>query len=216
VNHSWCLVVPAKPLYAAKSRLAAHVGPHRADLALAFAVDTVSAALRARLVTAVFAVTDDVRLGAALAAIGARIVPDAPDAGLNAALTHGAAVARAQRPACGVAALSADIPALRPTELDAALAAVTGHGRAFVADTQRFGTTLLAAEAGHQLAPTFGGPSRANHLRGGAYEIERQGLDSLRRDVDTPDDLAVALRLGAGPRTRAVVGRLAEGSPIAG
>ncbi|KWX09855.1 hypothetical protein TR74_07100, partial [Carbonactinospora thermoautotrophica] len=43
---SWCLVVPVKLLAHAKTRLAGLAGARRAELALAFAADTITAALR--------------------------------------------------------------------------------------------------------------------------------------------------------------------------
>ncbi|HZG04951.1 MAG TPA: 2-phospho-L-lactate guanylyltransferase [Streptomyces sp.] len=198
----WTLVVPLKPLGRAKSRLAAAAGEDlRPELALAFALDTVGAALACPAVEDVVIVTDDPRAGAELAAVGARIVPDAPAAGLNAALEHGEAVVRARRPGAAVAALNADLPALRPAELARVLAAVRAHPRAFLADAAGVGTTLLAAAPGTALAPAFGGASRARHLRSGAVEITLSGVESVRRDVDTGEDLAAALALGVGPHT---------------
>src|SRR5436305_745035 len=74
-------------------------------------------------------------------ALGARTVPDAPDRGLNPALDHGAL----STGAVAVAALSSDLPALRPQELAAALAAAAAADRCFVADAAGTGTTLLTA-----------------------------------------------------------------------
>ncbi|MCW2621818.1 MAG: CofC, 2-Phospho-l-lactate Guanylyltransferase [Frankiales bacterium] len=201
MSGSWGLVVPVKVLHLAKSRLAPYGDVARAELALAFAGDVVAAALRCASVCQVVIVTDDVRAAAALAGPGARVEPDVPDAGLNPALAHGAALLRAQHPALGVAALSSDLPSLRPEDLEAALAAV--RDRAFVADEAGIGTTLLAAAPGHDLRPEYGPQSRARHLASGAVELP--GTPALRRDVDTPADLAAALRLGVGPRTEAAV-----------
>lgn len=202
----WSLVVPLKPLAAAKSRLAEAVGPVRPGLALAFAQDTVAAALSCEAVRNVTVVTDDPLAGAALSALGARVQADSPAAGLNAALRHGADVVRRRHPTAAVAALNADLPALRPAELAAVLrAAARRPGRSFLADAAGIGTTLLAATAGTALAPAFGGPSRARHRASGAHEIVLPDVDSVRRDVDTGEDLAAALVLGVGPHTRALL-----------
>ncbi|MEC4017277.1 2-phospho-L-lactate guanylyltransferase [Streptomyces sp. H27-D2] len=202
---AWTLVVPLKPLARAKSRLAAATGELlRPGLALAFAQDTVAAALACPSVAGVVVVTDDQLAGAELSALGARVVPDAPGAGLNAALAHGALCVRALRPAAAVAALNADLPALRPAELARALDAAAAHPRAFLADAAGIGTTLLAAAPGVAPAPAFGGPSRDRHRASGAREITLNGVDSVRRDVDTGEDLRAALALGVGPRTAAV------------
>src|SRR5262245_11751774 len=90
----WSLVVPVKVLARAKTRMAAAAGPHREDLALAVAADTVAAALTCPRVRDVIVVTDDPRPAAELAALGARVVPDEPDAGLNPALVYGATRSR--------------------------------------------------------------------------------------------------------------------------
>ncbi|MFE0628656.1 2-phospho-L-lactate guanylyltransferase [Streptomyces sp. NPDC058864] len=210
----WSLVVPLKPLAAAKSRLAEAVGPVRPGLALAFAQDTVAAALACAAVRNVTVVTDDPLAGAALTALGACVLADSPAAGLNAALRHGAESVRRQHPAAAVAALNADLPALRPAELAAVLrAAARRPGRSFLADASGIGTTLLAAAPGTALAPAFGGPSRARHRASGAHEIALPDVDSVRRDVDTGEDLAAALLLGVGSHTRALLRRGLRAAP---
>lgn len=200
----WSLVVPLKPLALAKSRLSqAAGGALRPRLALAFAQDTVSRALSCRAVGDVVVVTDDPLAAAELAELGAHTVPDPPGAGLNAALAHGAAEARARRPAAAVGALNADLPALRPEELERVLASALQFPRAFLADAAGIGTTFLSAAPGTELRPAFGGPSRQRHLASGAVEIELDGVESVRRDVDTGEDLRAALALGVGPHTAA-------------
>ncbi|MER5711566.1 2-phospho-L-lactate guanylyltransferase [Streptomyces sp. NPDC002122] len=200
----WYLVVPLKPLALAKSRLAAATGALlRPRLALAFAEDTVGAVLNCARVRDVVVVTDDPTAGAALAALGARIVPDAPAAGLNAALAHGVGAIRERQPRARVAALNADLPALRTAELARVLDTARKFPRAFLADAAEIGTTFLSAGPGVELEPAFGGPSRLRHLSSGAVEIRLTGVDSVRRDVDTGEDLAEARALGLGPRTAA-------------
>jgi 2-phospho-L-lactate guanylyltransferase len=209
----WSVVVPAKRLSIAKSRLrpvtagrpepaAAH-----AELVLALLADTVAAARAAPAGDADLVVTDDPaaeRLGRGL---GAGTVADEPDAGLNPALAHGAACVPGP-----VAALSSDLPALRPSELGAALAAAGGAAvdrpRAFVPDASGRGTTLLTA-VGVPLDPHFGAGSAAAHAAGGALRLSGD-WPGLRRDVDTGEDLRAAAALGPGPRTRAVLERLRD------
>ncbi|MQY03100.1 2-phospho-L-lactate guanylyltransferase [Actinomadura macrotermitis] len=200
----WSLVVPVKVLARAKTRMSGAAGPHRQDLALAVAADTVAAALRCPAVRDVIVVTDDPRPAAELAALGATVVADEPDAGLNPALVHGAGRGREAAPDAGVGALSADLPALRPAELARVLEAAAAAPEAFVPDAAGIGTTLYTARPGVPFAPAFGGGSRAAHRARGARELLLDGTDSVRRDVDTPEDLLAALALGTGPRTAAV------------
>ncbi|MFJ8824528.1 2-phospho-L-lactate guanylyltransferase [Streptomyces sp. NPDC102467] len=197
----WTLVIPLKPLVRAKSRLAPAAGGLRPGLALAFAQDTVAAAGACRAVRDVVVVTDDARAARELTALGARVVPDSPRAGLNAALSHGAASVRSLRPAAPVVAMNADLPALRPVELARVLTAAAAFPRAFLPDAAGIGTTLLCAAPGAELLPAFGTASRARHTASGAAELFLDGVDSVRQDVDTGDDLRVALALGVGPYT---------------
>ena len=202
----WSVVIPVKRLPLAKTRLndgTRPPGAHR-DLALALALDTAAAALACPVVARVVAVTDDAQAAQRLAAVGAVVVPDQPDGGLNPALVYGASRAAALGPADGVAVLSADLAALRPAELAAALTAAGSHPRAFVPDAAGTGTTLLAALPGVPLAPRYGPRSRAAHRDSGAVELAGS-WPSLRRDVDTAGDLAEAARLGLGPATSAAV-----------
>ncbi|WBB98464.1 MULTISPECIES: 2-phospho-L-lactate guanylyltransferase [unclassified Solwaraspora] len=224
-NATWSVVLPVKRLAVAKSRLRGALDgvPHE-ELALALARDTVAAALACPLVAEVVVVTSDPAATAALGALGARTVADpelaapdlaAPDlgapevSGLNAAVAHGAATVGGSRP---VAALTADLPALRPAELAAALdtdtasavdTAGTRARRWFVPDAAGTGTVLLAAAVGTALRPGFGAGSAVRHQRSGAV---RRGGDwpTLRRDVDTAADLADAARLGLGRHTAAL------------
>lgn len=210
----WTLVIPLKALARAKSRLSDTAADGlRPGLALAFAQDTVAAALACPAVKDVAVVTDDALAGRELSALGALIVPDEPRGGLNTALAHGAGVVRTWRPESAVAALNADLPALRPLELARVLDTASEFPRAFLPDAAEIGTTLLAAAPGRELLPAFGTDSRARHRASGATELTLTDVDSVRQDVDTGDDLRAALALGVGPRTAAVsAGLLIPGS----
>ncbi|MES5817290.1 2-phospho-L-lactate guanylyltransferase [Streptomyces sp. RG80] len=208
----WTLVIPLKPLARAKSRLSDTAADGlRPGLALAFAQDTVAAALAGPAVGDVAVVTDDALAARELAALGARIVPGEPRGGLNAALAYGAEVVRAAHPESAVAALNADLPALRPLELARVLDAAAEFPRAFLPDAAAIGTTLLAARPGQELHPLFGTDSRARHRASGAVELRLAGVDSVRQDVDTGEDLRVALALGVGPQTAAATAGLLIG-----
>jgi 2-phospho-L-lactate guanylyltransferase len=148
----WVVVVPVKRLAEAKSRLRGGLPavPHE-DLVLALVLDTVVAALASPDVAELLIVTDDPLVAAASAGLGAKIVPDLPGAGLNAAFAHGAEAA-AGRP---VAALAGDLPALRPGELSAALRAAADLG-AHPGSAARAGTGRRRAPAGQHRGSAAG------------------------------------------------------------
>ncbi|MGI5492184.1 2-phospho-L-lactate guanylyltransferase [Microtetraspora malaysiensis] len=209
----WTLVVPVKTIIRAKTRLAGAAGPYRADLAVALACDTVSAALSCPRVRRVIVVTADPVPAERLAALGAHVVTD-PDQGLNTALRFGAAEAVRLAPDDAVGALQADLPALRPAELERVLAAAEEFDQAFVPDAADVGTTFYGVRPGVPFRPRFGGESKARHLSGGAKELVMDGIASVRRDVDTVEDLREALALGLPATTSGVVARIRP--PITG
>ncbi|HXP58734.1 MAG TPA: 2-phospho-L-lactate guanylyltransferase [Streptosporangiaceae bacterium] len=204
----WAVVVPVKVLARAKSRIAPLAGSRRAELALAMVADTISAVMASPVAGRVIVVTDDPVAAAELSAAGATVVPDEPGEGLNEALVHGAAAAARRWPGSGIAALSGDLPALRPEEMAVALRAAASWPEAFVPDLQGSGTTLYAAGPGVAFRPAFGPDSRLRHAAGGAAELLLPGIAGLRRDVDTGEDLRAAARLGLGARTSAVAADL--------
>jgi 2-phospho-L-lactate guanylyltransferase len=201
----WTAVVPVKPVAVAKTRLCLDPAL-RSRLALAFAVDTVSAVAACAGVCRVIVVTNDPDVSDAVEPLpGVAVVPDEPDAGLNPALWHGVTVGRRMAPRDGVLIVSSDLPALRPGELAATLDDVPGDSAAFVGDTAGLGTTVLAMPPGVTVEPRFGPRSHAAH-RQVAARIDRVGIRSVRRDVDTWVDLWDARRMGVGPRTVAALG----------
>ena len=202
---SWSVIVPLKQTTRGKSRLTRLDADRRRELALAFALDTVTAALAATAVRRLVVVTNDTEADR-FAALGAEVLPDSPDAGLNPAIVHAAQVMTASDPTSGLVALTGDLPALTSGTLDLALSSAPA-GRWFVSDSIGTGTTLLAA-TGERLAPRFGPHSRAAHRAGGAVELDVPGLARLRRDVDTEVDLWDAIRLGVGAHTDAALAGL--------
>jgi 2-phospho-L-lactate guanylyltransferase len=202
---SFGVVVPVKRAVLAKSRLQPLGDEVRRELVTAFAVDTVSAALACPAVAEVLVVTDDAGLARGLRELGVRAVPDGESGSLNASLEQGAAELLRRHPSVVPTALCADLPALRPDELAAALAAAGTDVPSFVADAAGSGTTLFVAPTLAAFKPRFGPGSRAAHLAHGAGEIDASSIDSVRRDVDTPEDLDAAALLGLGTRTSWVV-----------
>jgi 2-phospho-L-lactate guanylyltransferase len=202
------LVVPMKHPRDGKSRLRGAVAAElHPGLVLALAADTLAAVTSAARVRRVLLVAADPGSVAELAELGVEIVAEPAERTLNAAFRHGAALLRAGDPTSVVGALQADLPALRAGDLSAALAEAgeSPGRRAFVADRQGTGTTLLLSAPGGPLDPRFGPGSANAHRASGAVAL-RGALPSLRSDVDTPEDLAHARGLGVGKHTAARLG----------
>ena len=200
----FAVLVPVKPPARGKSRLLELDAEERSRLAAGFALDTVAACLATSSVEAVLGVSDDAAFAVQLAGLGAEVMPDGVAGDLNESLRLAAFEAARRWPGLVPVAVCADLPALRPDDLETALSAWSG-APAFVSDTERVGTTAYVAATG-DFVPRFGHGSRAAHL---AQATELTGeLPTLRRDVDDVAALLEARRLGLGHHTAEVVSGL--------
>ncbi|MEB4208827.1 2-phospho-L-lactate guanylyltransferase [Mycobacterium sp. 94-17] len=196
------LIIAVKRLAAAKTRLApVFSAPTRERVVLAMLLDTLAAAGRVRSLGSITVITPDDAAAAAATELGADVVADPTPEGHPDPLNT--AIATAERAVGGsftnVVALQGDLPALQTQELNEAIAAARQHRRSFVADRLATGTAALFA-FGSALDPQFGPDSSARHRSSGAIELTG-AWPGLRCDVDTPNDLAAARRLGVGPAT---------------
>ncbi|MBV8863519.1 MAG: 2-phospho-L-lactate guanylyltransferase [Mycobacterium sp.] len=196
------LIVAVKRLAVAKSRLASVFSAQkRENVVLAMLVDTLTAAARVGAVRRITVVTPDDAAAAAAAELGAEVLSDPTPEGHSDPLNN--AIAAAERAVTkstsNIVVLQGDLPALQTQELAEAIAAARHHERSFVADRLGTGTAALCA-FGTAVDPRFGPDSAAQHRRSGAIELTGP-WPGLRCDIDTPDDLAVARRLGVGPAT---------------
>ncbi|MBV9721495.1 MAG: 2-phospho-L-lactate guanylyltransferase [Mycobacterium sp.] len=196
------LIVAVKRLAVAKSRLASVFSAQkRENVVLAMLVDTLTAAARVGAVRRITVVTPDDAAAAAAAELGAEVLSDPTPEGHSDPLNN--AIAAAERAVTkstsNIVVLQGDLPALQTQELAEAIAAARHHERSFVADRLGTGTAALCAFR-TAVDPRFGPDSAAQHRRSGAIELTGP-WPGLRCDIDTPDDLAVARRLGVGPAT---------------
>jgi 2-phospho-L-lactate/phosphoenolpyruvate guanylyltransferase len=198
------VVVPVKPLAAAKSRLP--VAPElRRRLAAAMLRDTLEATVRAECVVDLVVLSADPQAQRIAEEAGARWVPSEDRAGLNAALRGARDRLCADRRPTPTAVMMADLPAVETAEVDAALQEASGAASAhtYVADLLAGGTTLLASRNG-ALDPRFGSGSARSHADAGHRRIG-DTLVGLRCDVDDLQGLAIARYLGLGQATAEVL-----------
>ena len=187
MQRHWVAVVPVKSPSLGKSRLAGPRAGDRGALALAFALDTLDAIRATPGIAETVVVTSDDEVAGHVRRRGCRVLPDVD--GLNPSL-----VAAAGHYTGMVVAVCADLPALRPDDLADALVQVRDGERAYVADHLGSGTTTYVAPAG-EFAPLFGPGSARAHLGSGATALAGE-LMTLRRDVDTVEDLEELVALG--------------------
>ncbi len=206
---SFVVVIPVKPPARGKSRLSGVEASDRIALATAFARDCIAAARATEGVAEVMVVTDDASFAALVRNEGCAVIPDGVSGSLNATLVQAAAESRRRWPAHTVVALCADLPALRPEDLSAALAQVGEEDPWFVADHEGTGTTMYAAAPDVVFNPQFGPDSRLAHLEFGAREISGE-LTTLRIDVDDLAGLEKARGHGLGTHTRELVGDIGK------
>lgn len=199
-----------KPLAQAKERLSEVLSPdQRRALSLAMLEDVVHAATA---LDAVWVLNSDADAADVARAAGGEARDDpTPGAGLNASLD--AATADAIRAGFeGVLVLSADCPAA--TQADIRSVAL-GPGVMLAPDRALKGTNALWRCPPDAIFCEFGPKSMTAHMslahgRGVSFAVVPN--PRLALDIDRPEDLAHAARLGVGPATRAVLTALGYAS----
>lgn len=198
----WMVIIPIKPPQIGKSRL---VGtPQRAstaEFARAFAKDVVAVATHVANVDRVVAVTSDSSLRHELESLGAYVLiePLSLTGDLNAVLNFAQSELLSQYPNCAIALVTADLATLQSASLANLLASVTNTELGYVADHTGSGTSLLINRSGRAVTTHFGPESARSHRSLGFDDLTEFADDSLRLDVDTPDDLERAIATGLGP-----------------
>ncbi len=205
------LIIAVKRLAVAKTRLApVFSAPTRERVVLAMLLDTIAAAAKAPALRGITVVTPDGVAAEAARQLGADVLADPtpdghPDPLNNAIVAAESLIASAPEPPPNIVVLQGDLPALQPQELSQAIAAARAHQRSFVADRHGSGTAALFA-FGSPLQPAFGADSAQRHRSSGAMELTG-AWPGLRCDIDTPDDLQAARRLGVGGATAQAIAR---------
>ena len=194
------LIIAVKRLAVAKTRLAPVFSAQtRERVVLAMLLDTIAAAAREPSLRGITVVTPDDVAADAARRLGADVLSDPTPDGHPDPLNNAILAAEAVLDSPNLVVLQGDLPALQTQELTQAIGAACAHQRSFVADRHGSGTAALFA-FGSPLEPAFGPDSARRHRRSGAVELTGP-WPGLRCDIDTPDDLQAARRLGVGAAT---------------
>lgn len=199
-------VIPVKELRDSKQRLASVLSPNeRGLLVCAMLEDVLVALAEVEALTGVLVVTGDDEVGALAATRGALVIREEGRGGLNEALGQSARYLES-RSAAGLLVLPADVPTVKPKEIDRLL---QHHGRrlavTLVSDRHGLGTNALACSPPGLVPFQFGPRSFSAHLeaarRAGALPKELS-FPGLELDVDTPADLQLLIECSEGSATR--------------
>lgn len=236
----WTVVIPVKGLDTAKSRLSTSgnqdsdtgedftsssiASPNTADLALAFALDVISASVPCLKVDQPEVVTSDETVANLAIDRGACAMQEPESweqhpelthlSPLNAAIQFATDQFRAiqdengmrEGPRPPIAIVTGDLPCLDSKSLAKVLKKAWAHDRSFVPDHTGLGTTMLCIKDPSKtpIDPRFGVNSAQAHEASGAVRLNRVPLRA-RLDVDTAADLERARKLGVGIETAKVL-----------
>lgn len=188
------IAVPIKPFGVAKRRLAPVLdATQRRKLGKAVAAHVVTTALATG--SSVAVVTGDEGVSVWGRDLGASIIAEPAEGGLNGAAAEALAVARRQGLAWVI--LHADLPTLTPKDLLDALAAIPDNG-VLLAPSHNGGTSLIGGDR-DTFPFAYGSASFRRHFATAARLPHRLLVrPGLALDLDGAHDLAVAVRHPAG------------------
>jgi 2-phospho-L-lactate/phosphoenolpyruvate guanylyltransferase len=186
------VVILAKDSRSAKTRLQLPSDEAR-QVALHLAAATVRTALAAERVGDVLVVTGDPEIAVDALESGADVLAEPRPLGMNRAAELGRRQALALGRRAPLATMVADLPHLRPRDINCVLTEFDETGQPlFVADRMGAGTTFLVHGPDHRPGFGFGRGSAVMHRRLG-YRASLTAPPGLRTDLDSREDLA---RLG--------------------
>lgn len=197
----WSVVIPAKPLVTAKSRLHPPVGFDRQLLVLSMLQDVVAAVSESTLVARLIVLTCDPVVAHAARSQGAEAMREPWPTDLNSSVELATSALAGRRP---IAVITGDLPSLRTADVDDVLHLAGEHDNACITDASGTGTTILTARKASLLVPRFGVGSADRHMAAGHQPLPSRA--TARRDVDTWGDVLDAVRLGVGSHTATALG----------
>ena len=210
MNAATWVLIPVKPLAAAKTRLAEVLAPaERRALVLAMLDDVLDALAGVSGLAGVALVGGDAELARHVGGRGLRLLAE-PEPGLNAAL-RAASAELAAAGAGRLLILPADIPALDRAAVEALLAVGGEPAVALVAASADGGTNALLLAPPGLLDPAFGPGSCTRYGQAAAaigVAPRLLELPQVALDIDRPADLLALESLAGAPRTRALLRRL--------
>lgn len=200
-------VVPIRSLDSAKQRLADILAPHeRSGLARTMLEDVLAVLVGHSSLGGTLLVTNDSEASALAKARGAFVLPDVPDRGLNAAVSY-AAHALAIEGCPGILVVPADLPSIRPADIEALAAAPQVLPAVTLVEASADGgTNAMACWPPQAIRFRYGENSFRHHLAAALAEGVRAKVLSLpgfARDIDRPQDVLALAEEQSTSRSKA-------------
>ncbi|MGH9391700.1 MAG: 2-phospho-L-lactate guanylyltransferase [Vicinamibacteria bacterium] len=196
------IVIPVKSIEKSKQRLGRRFATaEREALSLAMFRDVLASVAASHRAEHVFIVTSDERVIREMAKFRVRtqgpsfeIIPEESELGENGAVKLSTEIALRRR-VTSLLVLPADIPLVRPDDVDALFdVALENPGALFVPSRDRDGTNALLRRPPDVLSPRFGPGSFARHRS----DADRMGVRTrvvensrIELDIDTPHDVSL-------------------------
>lgn len=202
-------LVPVRGLAVGKRRLQGALDSReRRALIEAMLVDVLRTLSASPAVHFSLVVSSDPEVAPLAAAEGARLLPDAPEGGLNASLTAALAWVGAACPGNAALIVPADLPVLTPALLETSVLGAAGE--VVIARSQDGGTNLLLLRALPGPKLCFGPESCARHraaARAAGCTVTIVEHPVLACDLDAAEDLTTVRPLLAPGRTKDLLER---------
>ncbi len=202
-----CAILPVKRFATAKSRLASIMDCEaRARLARVMYEDVLETLIECSCLTGILVVTPEAEAAADAERRGAKVVFEARDSGINAALRT--AIDHLDGNAeLGVVIVPSDLPHLSVQAIETAVAAISlPLSMAIAAARADGGTNLLACRPAAAVPLCFGASSFLRHCRAArqaGFRVRELQVPELLLDIDRPDDLQAFRALDTRTRTHA-------------
>jgi len=197
-------IIPVKRLGNIKNRLAPILdAEERRQLSLQMLMAVVKAVRGSKLIREIFIVTPDPEIEKLASTMGAEVVEEGSEAGVNHAVML--AVNRAvMRGATAVVILPSDIPLLTTEDVDGIIGMAAEAPSMVIAPSLRFdGTNALLLRPPDAIETSYDNDSYNTHLKRATARALRLSIYLSKRvmlDVDTPEDLELLKVEGIHPR----------------
>jgi len=202
-------IVPVKRLSRAKQRLSPVLSQNeRAKLARTMLHEVLTTLCATSELAGIIVVTGDPMVANLATLFDARVVHDATEAGINAAVQQGL---KTLDPSAGTLIVLADVPFATASDLRAIVDELQRHPVVLAPALCDGGTNALAMRAPDLIAPSFGEDSYFRHqmlAREKGFTCGVVSAEGIGRDIDRPQDLVAPVATRKYSLTAALLAEL--------